>query len=578
MCLKWFEQVAIPHILKLSVPGIPPVVIYDGHGSHATLEMRTMAREAGIILFCLPSHCTHHLQPLDVGIFGPLQRAYTKRVDNLTFEGMKVDKYNLIPLYMEARKEAFKTETIVSAFRKTGISPFNPNVFTTEDFAPSFPTSTVAHLPLTYPAADDLQTESSTNSSRVPLRTEENAADGEDDSDASSITTAESECSDDEENAMSSQSSFDIDLVSSDPTAPPTSDTNFDPPHSELLYEDEQSQSLTRSKAQSTRQSAHLLNILEKKNKDILDRDSQIRRLKAHAVLMARQNATLQKQANHKQQKSKRKELKTQARVLTHDDGIEAAQKEKDEQAAKAAEKEQRRFDQAQKRREKQLLDQQKKAELEQKRADAAARKEREEREKAERDAKRLERDAEALRKREAKEAKEAEKARKEVEKAAKAAEKAQKKADAEQKKVAAAQRKRSGTVTSRNTVPKRHRKQSTATMEVDQENIQPTNIPSAPPKPKPRPRPGKRKALTDLTENEVQTRGSSDHPSIGSSPNRPTDTPPHVAGPDSSLLVHEPTAPVVDPALLEEDRSRATDMWLAEALTEMSQQHNSTS
>ena len=44
-------------------------MILDSHTSHTTLELRVMAEQYNIHLYTLPSHLTHVLQPLDVGIF-----------------------------------------------------------------------------------------------------------------------------------------------------------------------------------------------------------------------------------------------------------------------------------------------------------------------------------------------------------------------------------------------------------------------------------------------------------------------------------------------------------------------------
>ncbi|KLO16434.1 CENP-B protein, partial [Schizopora paradoxa] len=97
----------------------------DGHGSHTAHDLRKLAVDAGIHCYCLPAHTTHKLQPLDVGVFGPLQRAYSSAVDDLIAKGETVTKYNVIETYMKAQKEAFKPETILSAFQKTGLRPVN---------------------------------------------------------------------------------------------------------------------------------------------------------------------------------------------------------------------------------------------------------------------------------------------------------------------------------------------------------------------------------------------------------------------------------------------------------------------
>ena len=54
----------------------PILLIYDGHGSHMTYLTIATARENGIIILCLPPHTSHALQPLDVGVFAPLKKAW----------------------------------------------------------------------------------------------------------------------------------------------------------------------------------------------------------------------------------------------------------------------------------------------------------------------------------------------------------------------------------------------------------------------------------------------------------------------------------------------------------------------
>ena len=71
---------------------LPPILlIYNGHGSHTTLSWIDHARTNNMILYCLPPHTTHRLQPLNVGCFGPLQIAWFNQCDEIldeTGEGM----------------------------------------------------------------------------------------------------------------------------------------------------------------------------------------------------------------------------------------------------------------------------------------------------------------------------------------------------------------------------------------------------------------------------------------------------------------------------------------------------------
>lgn len=114
--------------------------------------MVQLAAEHNIELLCLPPHTTHKLQPLDVGVFGPLQRAWAERCDNYVAKfGIGVQKRDVIREYMQARAVAFKVETIQNAWKKCGVRPFNPGIFKDEDFAPSLNTSVVVENPDSFP-------------------------------------------------------------------------------------------------------------------------------------------------------------------------------------------------------------------------------------------------------------------------------------------------------------------------------------------------------------------------------------------------------------------------------------------
>jgi hypothetical protein len=126
--------------------------MYDGHRSHETIELREAAEKAAIHLFCIPPHTSHRLQPLDVGVFGPLQRAWQKRcLRYLASTGESVTRRNVVKEYMAARTESITDELITMAWRKSGIRPLNPQVFTEADFAPSYGSSFNPQFPVFFP-------------------------------------------------------------------------------------------------------------------------------------------------------------------------------------------------------------------------------------------------------------------------------------------------------------------------------------------------------------------------------------------------------------------------------------------
>ncbi|EJF55491.1 DDE-domain-containing protein, partial [Dichomitus squalens LYAD-421 SS1] len=102
LCLEWFRKCFIPQATARRETDAPILLILDGHGSHVTSEMRHLAMDHNIHLFCLPPHTTHRLQPLDVGVFGPLQQAWTKRCNEyyVTSRGREMDRGELIREYL----------------------------------------------------------------------------------------------------------------------------------------------------------------------------------------------------------------------------------------------------------------------------------------------------------------------------------------------------------------------------------------------------------------------------------------------------------------------------------------------
>ena len=104
--------------------------------------------EHRIIIICLPSHTTHALQPCNVGIFGPLARAWKSQVTQASQENIPITKSNLLRYYHEARSIALKPTTIQSAFRKTGIYPLDRNAIPLSAFEPAKNTTTQAAQPL----------------------------------------------------------------------------------------------------------------------------------------------------------------------------------------------------------------------------------------------------------------------------------------------------------------------------------------------------------------------------------------------------------------------------------------------
>jgi hypothetical protein len=113
----------------------PVLLILDGH-STKIIELITMARDNGVILLYFPPHCTHKLLPLDVGFMKPLSTYYDQENTNWlgTNVGNVITVKQVADIFGLAYIKATSISTAINIFKKTGIWPLNPDVFTDADF------------------------------------------------------------------------------------------------------------------------------------------------------------------------------------------------------------------------------------------------------------------------------------------------------------------------------------------------------------------------------------------------------------------------------------------------------------
>jgi hypothetical protein len=74
------------------------------------IEFIKWADQNRIMLHVMPPHSTHRLQPLDVGVFGPLSIAYSNELNILIHNSMGVVSMSerlFYPLFRAAYEEIF---------------------------------------------------------------------------------------------------------------------------------------------------------------------------------------------------------------------------------------------------------------------------------------------------------------------------------------------------------------------------------------------------------------------------------------------------------------------------------------
>ncbi|SCO92444.1 related to transposase [Fusarium oxysporum] len=103
------------------------LLILDGHESHHSADFEIYCEEHKIITLCMPPHSSHLLQPLDVGCFGLLKKAYGREIEHLIRCSIThVSKTEFFPAFYAAFQSTMTEENIKAAFRGAGLIPIDP--------------------------------------------------------------------------------------------------------------------------------------------------------------------------------------------------------------------------------------------------------------------------------------------------------------------------------------------------------------------------------------------------------------------------------------------------------------------
>ena len=134
--LNWLK-----HFASHAKPSVNEKVILllDGHASHKSLEAVEFARANGIVMISFPPHSTHHMQPLDRTFFGPLKQQYNKECDKWMTQhvSQRISPFDQAQLFGLAYTSVANIAKAQSGFCCTGVWPYNPDIYTDADFAPS---------------------------------------------------------------------------------------------------------------------------------------------------------------------------------------------------------------------------------------------------------------------------------------------------------------------------------------------------------------------------------------------------------------------------------------------------------
>lgn len=160
----------------------PKLIILDGHESHTSVDALNYAKDNGIILVTFPPHCSHKMQPLDLTVFGPLKMRYNKACSDFMNDFSdqssvpRITIYDIAEMVGKSFPLAMTPSNIIKGFQISGIEPFNPYIFTDQDYLSSFVTDRPISRPEeehTHHPEEDLQQQNRTRR-HTPPRTSDN--------------------------------------------------------------------------------------------------------------------------------------------------------------------------------------------------------------------------------------------------------------------------------------------------------------------------------------------------------------------------------------------------------------------
>jgi hypothetical protein len=152
--LEWLKRVFEP-ATRTKANGKYRLLICDGHDSHISGSFIAHCLLNRILLFILPPHTSHLLQPLDVAIFGPLKKRLTTALEHLNAAQLvRIHKHEWMEAYIKARTEVLDTQHIDSSWRGAGLFPFNPKRALRTIEKETTPEAETPEIPTPYEAFD----------------------------------------------------------------------------------------------------------------------------------------------------------------------------------------------------------------------------------------------------------------------------------------------------------------------------------------------------------------------------------------------------------------------------------------
>jgi len=120
---QFFFELALPYLRRKEGKRM---MIGDNLSSHISPDVIQACKDNDIQFVCLPPHSTDKLQPLDVGVFGPVKKAWRKILDDFKVKHPKeagIQKSDFPPLLKQLLEEVQPGKYLPAAFERCGLFP-----------------------------------------------------------------------------------------------------------------------------------------------------------------------------------------------------------------------------------------------------------------------------------------------------------------------------------------------------------------------------------------------------------------------------------------------------------------------
>ena len=112
--LAWLTTVFEP-LTREKAEGRRRLLIADGHGSHIQADLIAHCMQNNIDLLIMPAHCSHILQPLDIGVFSAFKRYHSVETHAISrLSSQRIPRSEWVGLLSKARVRAMSKENILS--------------------------------------------------------------------------------------------------------------------------------------------------------------------------------------------------------------------------------------------------------------------------------------------------------------------------------------------------------------------------------------------------------------------------------------------------------------------------------